>query len=45
MLDHVLSHDDVWQVTAAQIADHFIDHHYEDFVAHAARLEAEVSDA
>ena len=28
-----------------EIADHFIDHHYEDFVAHATRLEAEVSDA
>jgi len=42
MLDHVLSHDDVWQTTAAEIADHFIDHHYDDFVAHAERLELEV---
>ena len=45
MLDHVLSHEAVWQTTAADIADHFIEHHYDDFTAHAARLAAEVSDA
>ena len=45
MLDHVLDHDAVWQTTAADIADHFIERHYDDFVAHAAALAAEVSDA
>lgn len=34
MLDELMSHDDVWQTTASQIAQHFIDHHYDDFVAH-----------
>ena len=34
MLDYLMSHDDVWQTTASQIAQHFIDHHYDHFVAH-----------
>ena len=34
MLDYLMSHDDVWQTTASQIAQHFVDHHYGHFVAH-----------
>ena len=34
MLDYLMSHDDVWQTTASQIAQHFVDHHYDNFVAH-----------
>lgn len=45
MLDHMLGHEGVWQTTAAEIADHFIDHHYDDFVTHAADLEARYRDA
>jgi allantoinase len=39
MFDHILSRDAVWQPTAAEIADHFIEHHYDDFVAHAQQLQ------
>ena len=34
MLDYLMSHDDVWQTTASQIAQHYLDHHYDDAVAH-----------
>ena len=34
MLDYLMSHDDVWQTTASRIAEHFIEHHYDAFVAH-----------
>ena len=34
MLDYLMSHDDVWQTTASQIAAHYLDHHYDNFVAH-----------
>lgn len=34
MLDYLMGHDDVWQTTASQIAQHYLDHHYDDFVAH-----------
>jgi peptidoglycan/xylan/chitin deacetylase (PgdA/CDA1 family) len=40
MLDYVLSHDGVWQTTAGDIAQHFLDHHYDEFVTHAASLGA-----
>ena len=35
ILDYLLGHEDVWQATASQIAEHFIDHHYQEFVDHA----------
>ena len=34
MLEYLMGHDDVWQTTASQIAQHFIDNHYDDFAAH-----------
>ncbi len=34
MLDYLMSHDDVWQTTASQIAQHYLDHHYDDFAVH-----------
>ena len=34
MLEYLMGHDDVWQTTASQIAQHFIDHHYDNFAAH-----------
>ena len=41
MLDYLLGHELVWQTTAAEIADHFIKHHYNDFVAHAASIQGD----
>ncbi len=38
IFDYVLSHEGVWQATAGEIAQHFLDHSYDDFVAHAANL-------
>jgi peptidoglycan/xylan/chitin deacetylase (PgdA/CDA1 family) len=38
IFDHVLSHEGVWATTAGEIARWFIDHHHDEFVAHAARL-------
>ena len=34
MLDYLMSHDDVWQTTASQIAQHYLDHHYDTVAAH-----------
>ena len=34
MLDYLMGHDDVWQTTASQIAQHYLDHHYDDVAAH-----------
>ena len=34
MLEYLMSHDDVWQTTASQIAQHYLDHHYDDAVTH-----------
>ncbi|MCC6433482.1 MAG: polysaccharide deacetylase family protein [Acidimicrobiales bacterium] len=38
---HVRAHDAVWHTTGGEIARFFLDHCYDDFVAHAARLQAE----
>jgi peptidoglycan/xylan/chitin deacetylase (PgdA/CDA1 family) len=43
VLGYVLGHDGVWQATAGQIAMWFLDHHYDDFVAHAAALASSVA--
>ena len=32
-LEYITGHDGVWLATAAEIADHFIAHHYDDFSA------------
>jgi peptidoglycan/xylan/chitin deacetylase (PgdA/CDA1 family) len=45
VLGYVLGHDGVWQATAGQIAMWFLDHHYDDFVAHAAALASSVAGA
>ena len=34
MLEYLMSHDDVWQTTASQIAQHYLDHHYDTVTAH-----------
>ena len=34
MLEYLMSHDDVWQTTASRIAQHYLDHRYDDAVAH-----------
>jgi allantoinase len=44
ILDYLLGHKLVWQATACEIADHFIENHYEDFVQHAQRIKG-VADA
>ncbi len=36
-LDYIFSHDGVWQCTAADIAEHYLAHHYDDAVAAAQR--------
>ncbi len=40
IFEYVLSHDGVWATTAGEIARWFLDHHYDEFVAHALALEA-----
>ncbi|MBI4182549.1 MAG: polysaccharide deacetylase family protein [Proteobacteria bacterium] len=39
-LAHILAHEGVWQATADEIAEHFLAHHYDQWVAHAARFRA-----
>ncbi|WP_419838458.1 polysaccharide deacetylase family protein [Candidatus Poriferisodalis sp.] len=34
MLEYLMGHDDVWQTTASRIAQHYLDHHYDDAVVH-----------
>jgi peptidoglycan/xylan/chitin deacetylase (PgdA/CDA1 family) len=41
LLDRLLSRDGVWLTTAGAIAEHFLEHHYDTFVAHAAALTGE----
>ena len=38
ILSHIMSHDGVWQTTADEIADYYIENHYDDAVSHAANL-------
>ncbi|MCS5658697.1 MAG: polysaccharide deacetylase family protein [Dehalococcoidia bacterium] len=38
ILSHIMSHDGVWQTTADEIADYYIENYYDDAVAHAANL-------
>ena len=38
VLRYILSHDGVWQTTADEIAEHYLEHHYDAALAHAARL-------
>jgi hypothetical protein len=39
IFEHIRGHDGVWLTTAGEIAQHFLEHSYDEFVAHAARLE------
>jgi peptidoglycan/xylan/chitin deacetylase (PgdA/CDA1 family) len=36
-LDYILSHDGVWPATADEIAEHYLEHHYDGTVAHLER--------
>ena len=38
ILSHIMSHDGVWQTTADDIADYYIENYYDVAVAHAAKL-------
>ena len=38
IMRHIMSHDGVWQTTADEIADYYIENYYDDAVAHAAKL-------
>ena len=38
ILSHIMSHDGVWQTTADEIADYYIENYYDDAVAHAVKL-------
>ena len=33
-----MDHDDVWQTTADDIADYYLENYYDEAVAHAAAL-------
>lgn len=43
VLGYVLGHEGVWQTTAGEIATWFSEHHYDDFVAHAAKLASDAA--
>jgi peptidoglycan/xylan/chitin deacetylase (PgdA/CDA1 family) len=36
VLSYIMSHDGVWQTTADEIADYYIEHYYDQMVAHPA---------
>ena len=38
ILEYVMSHDGVWQATAAEIAEYYIPNYYDQVVAHCERL-------
>ena len=38
ILSHIMSHEGVWQTTADDIADYYIENYYDDAVTHAAKL-------
>ena len=38
ILDHICAHDGVWHATGDEIAGHFLEHHYDDHVRHAAAV-------
>jgi peptidoglycan/xylan/chitin deacetylase (PgdA/CDA1 family) len=38
VLDYIMSHDGVWQTTADEIADYFMENYYDTVSVHAARL-------
>ena len=40
ILSHIAAHDAVWWATAGEIAEHYLEHAYDDHVAHAAALNA-----
>ena len=40
ILEYVMSHDKVWQATAADIAEHYLAHHYDEALAHIERIKA-----
>lgn len=39
VLDHMAGHDGVWWATGDEIAQHFLQHHYDEQVAHAREIE------
>lgn len=40
VLDYVMSHDHVWQATTDEIAEYYLDHYYDQAMAHTARINA-----
>jgi peptidoglycan/xylan/chitin deacetylase (PgdA/CDA1 family) len=38
VLDYITRHDDVWVATAGEIADHYLAHHYDAYLAAAAEF-------
>jgi peptidoglycan/xylan/chitin deacetylase (PgdA/CDA1 family) len=38
ILSHIMSHEGVWQTTADDIVDYYIENYYDDAVAHSAKL-------
>ena len=44
-LAYITGHEDVWLATGREIADHYLEHHYDPAVAHLERLRAEEASA
>ncbi|KRG63741.1 polysaccharide deacetylase [Stenotrophomonas humi] len=40
-MDYICSHDKVWKATGREIAQHYLDHHYDDALASMAAVNAE----
>lgn len=40
-LEYILGHEDVWVATGKEIAEHYLEHCYDDAVAHVEQLRAE----
>jgi len=43
VFEHILSHEGVWQTTAGEIADHYMEHHYDAQLAYARELDRAAS--
>lgn len=43
ILDHICRHEGVWFATGDEIADHYLEHHYDGQLAHAMELHARAS--
>ena len=45
VLDHIAGHEGVWFATADEMAHHFLDHHYDEQLAHAQAVQQRADEA